>query len=91
MHPNPILGLPDILDINGYNCYDTFSQMAEIYNFISSRQQEVFEKKFEDLDMDGNGVITLQELFSRMYKGKDKDTGRAFMQVCTNPYNPGKL
>ncbi len=64
------------------------SKMAEIYNFISSGQQEVFEKKFEDFDTDGNGVITLQELFSRMYKGKDKDTGRAFMQVCTNLYNP---
>ncbi|XP_071784626.1 uncharacterized protein [Asterias amurensis] len=57
------------------------SKMAEIYNFISSGQQEVFEKKFEDFDTDGNGVISLQELFSRMYRGKDKETARTFMQV----------
>ena len=55
--------------------------MAEIYNFISSQQQEVFEKKFAELDTDGNGIITLHELFRRLFKGKDKETGRAFMQV----------
>ena len=62
--------------------------MAEIYNFISSGQQEVFEKKFEDFDTDGNGVISLQELFSRMYRGKDKETARTFMQVFTDSCNP---
>ncbi|XP_022082266.1 uncharacterized protein LOC110974740 isoform X11 [Acanthaster planci] len=58
------------------------SKMADIYNFISPRQQEVFEKKFQELDIDGNGVITLQELFKRMYRGKtNRQLGRAFMQV----------
>ncbi|XP_038068008.1 uncharacterized protein LOC119737616 isoform X5 [Patiria miniata] len=58
------------------------SKMADIYNFISPVQQEVLEKKFQELDIDGNGVITLQELFKRMYRGRaNKELGRAFMQV----------
>ena len=56
--------------------------MVEAYKFITAQQQEVFERKFEELDLDGNGVITLQELFKRMYRGKaNRDTGRLFMQV----------
>eukprot|EP00057_Strongylocentrotus_purpuratus_P017512 XP_011671986.1 PREDICTED: uncharacterized protein LOC100889312 isoform X2 [Strongylocentrotus purpuratus] len=48
-------------------------KMTDVYNFISSRQREIFSQKFRELDTDGNGQITLKELTKKMHANVSKN------------------
>ncbi|XP_035678480.1 uncharacterized protein LOC118417165 isoform X1 [Branchiostoma floridae] len=45
-----------------------------MYTFMSSRQQQIFERKFDEIDLEGQGVITMETLKSRMFGNlKERD------------------
>ncbi|XP_066288649.1 uncharacterized protein [Branchiostoma lanceolatum] len=47
-----------------------------MFTFMSSRQQQIFERKFDEIDLEGQGVITTETLKSRMFgtlKERDLD------------------
>ncbi|XP_041455152.1 uncharacterized protein LOC121407952 isoform X2 [Lytechinus variegatus] len=56
-------------------------KMEDVYNFISSRQREIFSQKFRELDSDGNGKITLKELTKKMHSTTSKDDIRHLLKV----------
>lgn len=58
-----------------------FRQLTDIYSFITARQRMIFQKKFQDLDVDRNGKITLKELSQRMHEWVDKKEIKELMKV----------
>ncbi|XP_019640400.1 PREDICTED: uncharacterized protein LOC109482140 [Branchiostoma belcheri] len=45
-----------------------------MFTFMTSRQQQIFEKKFDEIDYEGQGVITMEMLKSRMFGNlKERD------------------
>ncbi|XP_072169443.1 uncharacterized protein [Diadema setosum] len=56
-------------------------KIAEIYNFISSRQREIFTHKFQELDSNKDGKITVKELTRKMHKGASKEDAQQLIKV----------
>ncbi|XP_072024256.1 uncharacterized protein [Amphiura filiformis] len=57
-------------------------QLSDIYKFINSRQRAIFEEKFEELDKDNNGKVTLKEIKQKMKSSNaPKEQIKKFMQV----------
>ncbi|XP_033105144.1 uncharacterized protein LOC117107551 [Anneissia japonica] len=55
--------------------------LADVYTFISPRQQTIFEEKFQELDVNDNGILTLDELQERMKKWVGKEDIKLIMQI----------
>ncbi|XP_071958688.1 uncharacterized protein [Antedon mediterranea] len=55
--------------------------LADVYNFISPCQQTVFEKKFQDIDINSNGVLTLNELKKWMKIYVQEEDVKFIMQI----------
>ncbi|XP_071824551.1 uncharacterized protein [Apostichopus japonicus] len=55
--------------------------LTDVYSFITARQRMIFQKKFQDLDVDRNGKITLKELSQRMHEWVDKKEIKELMKV----------
>ena len=59
-----------------------FFQLSDMYKFITPRQKAIFEEKFEELDTNSNGKVTLKELTTQMKKvNAPKPEIKKFMQV----------